>query len=156
MPSRVTEALPTFVELAFLREEQSDVTDAIHRAFNRQELLTHTGVLLIRKMPRAAGVVLEEFVRSNQDRPWGLELPDCPSCHTSMFMRANRMEDGKQCRIRCGRCHSHSKTNISRPASVMPCVASYLESHRYFTIPFPSPANIGSQLEWVEKVFNSE
>jgi ribosomal protein S27AE len=156
MPSRVTEALPTFVELAFLREEQSDVIDALHRAFNRQELLTHTGVLLFKKMPGADDVVLEEFVRSNQDRPWGLELPDCPSCHTSMFMRANRMEDGKHCRIRCGRCHSYSKMNIPRPAFVVPCVASYLESYSYFTIPFPPPADIWSQLEWVEKTFISD
>ena len=155
MPSRVTEALPTFVELAYLREEQSDVVDAIHRAFNRQELLTHTGVLLFKKMPGAHGAVLEEFVRSNQDRPWGLELPDCPSCHTSMFLRANRMEDGKHCRIRCGRCHSYSKMNIPRPAFVVPCVASYLELYSYFTIPFPPPADIWSQLEWVEKLFIS-
>ena len=101
MPSRVTEALPTFVELAFLHEEQSDMIDAIHRAFNRQELLTHTGVLLFKKMPGADGAVLE-FVRSNQDWPWGLESPDCPSCHTSMFLRANQMEDGKHCQIWCG------------------------------------------------------
>ena len=45
--------------------------------------------------------------------------------------------------------------NIPRPAFVVPCMVSYLELYSYFTIPFPPPADIWPQLEWVEKFFVS-
>lgn len=149
-PVKVAEALPTFIELAFLRQLKSvDVMDSIIRSFNRQDLLTHTSILLF-ALNAQQKVDATELVRTNPDRPWGLALPECPSCSTAMFMTSSMNKD--RCSLRCERCQSTSR-GITRPDFVAPCERSFLERHKYFICPFPEPDVAWRDLVWVVKMF---
>jgi hypothetical protein len=137
-PIKVTLSLPTFVELAFLRGLSYGIEDAVYRSFDRVDLLTHTGVILMKQdafKPERA--TMTEFVRSNQDRPWGLDLPKCPTCQVTIFLTASVSDEW--CSIKCSRCKSVAR-RIPRPKFVLPCSMAHLEDGKYFTLPFSSEA----------------
>lgn len=146
-PIKVTECLPTFVELALLRAGDMEFKDSIQRSFNREDFVNHTTVVLCH---RSTGVALvEEFVRSNQDYPWGLKPPQCPTCRTNLFLRA-RITDKGMCRIGCDRCNLVTNS-VNRPPFVRPCQESYLPVGKFFVLPFPHPSDCWSNVIWRKK-----
>jgi hypothetical protein len=154
-PIKVTEALPTFIELAFLRKQNFDIRDAIYRSFDRIDLLTHTSVLLItqgaEKAEDGATAKMVEFAVSNEYSPWGLSgLPKCPTCDSNMFMKA--IIDKERCQLYCHNCRLKSP-RFSRPAFVESCGLRHLDPNKFFILPFPHPFSPWSGLPWGKKEF---
>jgi hypothetical protein len=145
--------LPTFAEFAFLTH--INVRDAVHRSFDRDDLLTHTPVILLKRPEQheSGAVVIEQFVYSNQDCPWGLELPNCPTCESSLFVLASMSNNGSNfCRIRCTRCKS-SASKVGQPDFVQNCDRKHLAPHKYFILPFPVPSHPWGNIQWSVKEF---
>jgi hypothetical protein len=143
------------VEYAFLCGPISSIQGAALRTFDRVDLLTHTGVVMIEKGANKtlSPAITKEFVLSNQDRPWGLELPNCPTCQTNVDMMAIFNKKDQGCKLRCLRCTSSSK-GITRPSFVKPCDESHLRPNRYFIIPFPIIGGLAvDKKTWVIKPF---
>jgi hypothetical protein len=151
-PIKVTSVLPVFVEMAFLRSEKFDVQDALHRSFDRVDLLTHTSVILFHREELGA-VKVDQFVRTNQDCPWGLDLPKCPTCDVSLWVSATMLNDNSdQCRLRCRRCTSFA-SHIRRPYFVQVCNKRYLQD-RFFILPFPAPPRPWENAVWTRREFS--
>lgn len=140
-PIKVVSMIPTFVELVYLCGGRYSVQESVCRSFDREDLLTHTGILMFEReeVQSESRVTIKEFVLSNCDRPWGLELPDCPTCQVNMFMKANFTKAGskkQRCTLECGRCKSTAR-NISPPDFVTECEMAHLRRDKYFIKPFP-------------------
>jgi hypothetical protein len=149
-PIKVTEALPTFVELAFLRKQTYDVRDAVHRSFDRIDLLSHTSVVLIsqgvEKLEHGAMAKMEEFVISNTYSPWGLsDLPKCLTCDTGLFVTAVVEKD--HCYLRCSHCKLETK-KIRRPTFIQSCGRNHLDPNKFFILPFPLPRSPWLDIQW--------
>lgn len=136
-PIKVTSELALFIELAFLGNVQ-DVEDAVHRSFDREDLLNHTPIILLHA-PKGSGddVSVTQFMVSNPDCPWGLDVPNCPNCGTNIFLKTQMLDMSKSCRISCGYCHF--QVEVDQPHFIQGCNKNHLRPHRYFTSPFPVP-----------------
>jgi hypothetical protein len=144
--------LPIFVEYAYLCGTKYSVQQSVCLTFDREDLLTHTGVIMIENETQGAPLTatIREFVLSNCDRPWGLQLPACPVCNRSIDVLAN-FGDNDQCSLRCKRCRSTTRS-ISRPEFVTPCTMAHLRQNKYFTIPFrASECLVVDRGSWVVK-----
>jgi hypothetical protein len=142
--------LPTFIEMAFLRDERFGIQDAVHRSFDRVDLLTHTSVVLIHRLAETGAAAVQQFVRTNQDCPWGLDVPECPMCMTNLFVKATtKIDASKQsrCQFRCSGCGSRTRP-VSQPAFVKICAERHLETNKYFTLPFPPPSHPWGNVAW--------
>lgn len=156
-PIKVTSALPSFVELAFLRNVQS-VEDALHRSFDRVDLLSHTPVVLFcasngngnrpeSRSELGGDVAVTQFVLSNEDCPWGLDvLPNCPTCDGNLHLNSSMDKKGDSCRLSCKMCKAFAK--LERPEFVHECKQKHLKAHRYFILPFPVPPQPWPKVKW--------
>jgi hypothetical protein len=150
-PIKVTLLLPGFVELLFLCGSLYSLQEAICRSFDRVDLLTHTGIIMIQLDTKSSQITWKEFVLSNQDRPWGLKLPECPSCNRVDWVKAKVTKNSLHS-LRCTRCHS-STTPITKPQFVLPCKMLHLYDRKYFIIPFPEPGLSVDTKKWTVKKY---
>ena len=150
-PLKLAVRIPTFVELAFLREAdeeghlqvypasirhcdsgKSRFLDSVQDSFSYQTLLVDTSVIAMNQ-PHGHNVpLIQELVFSSQMSMWGIPLPECPTCGNHQ-VRAN---PGKICHgksnkngdfvtLKCHGCGATTKGNgVQRPPGVEEIPAS--------------------------------
>jgi len=144
VPRNIRLFLPTFAEYAFLRAVDShgcllgtrktNLVDAVQRTFGGREALAHTSIILIYRPTHGHPMESQEFVMSTRYKPWGYNLPSCPSCGNGAVNAPIRFGVATVTCLSCRRCTDGPGVTV--PDGVIP-----VKNHK-------DPEDLGDRYYW--------
>jgi hypothetical protein len=127
VPRNLGDFLPKFVEFALLREVDSlghllgtnthVLIDAVQRSVGRQDLLSHTSVVLMYRPVAEGPTLVQEYAESTSAQLWGYKLPACLWCGNCSLNA--RVKDGFA-KVTCLGCRKVTDgPGVKRPEDVV-------------------------------------